>query len=177
MARLRQACLAWTCFRNASMAHCAAIRHTVLCCSTSAAPSSTVTATVCVQTLYSSDVSSLLQHWTLDAMQSVAAAGHRLHFSTDLLTAVEAAMIRVAQDLNRASLPGCLSWALTMGYTLLQKAVARMIAGAGTHVDLVASFPDDRLMVVVQALQAHVAELKDQNSDLKDQVSDLTETG
>ena len=123
--------------------------------------------------MYSSNVSSLLRHWTMDAMQSVAAAGHRLHFVADLLTAFENAMIKAAHAIDYCELPECLSWALAMGYPLLQKAVARMIAEAGTDVDLVDSFPDDRLLVVVQALQAHVAELLRANSKLNDQISEL----
>ena len=118
-----------------------------------------------MQVAYSGCVSRLVEHWTLDAMQCVAAAMHRLHFSHDVRAAIEAAMIKAAEDLGHKEVAECLAWAVQLGYTLLQKSLAKQIAEWGYMVDLEGSFPGNSLLVVVQALQDKIAELQDSDSD------------
>lgn len=109
--------------------------------------------------LYSYSVPHLLEHWTLGALQSVAAAGHRLHFAADLLAMLDTAMVNAVADLSYDKLGECLVWALAMEYGLLQKELARLIAEAGTAVHVEECFHNNSLMVVVQALQAQVDRL------------------
>ena len=106
--------------------------------------------------LYSDAVPDLLELWTLDALQCVATAGHRLHFSEGLRSRIETRMIKAALGLSCDELCGCLLWALAMEHRLLQQELARLIAEHGPKVHLEDWFPDDRLLVVVQAFQAQM---------------------
>ena len=120
-----------------------------------------------VQVMYlpTGDGTLLEHHWTLEALQSVASAGHRLACGRQWTSTIEAALIRASAELSYDELWRWLSWAFDVGYMQLRVKLAQRLAGKGSGVNLGHYFPDERQGLVVQAMQARMDELAEQVSE------------
>lgn len=111
--------------------------------------------------------SQLVQYWTLEALQAVAAAAHRLAFTEYTLPSIERAIIRATAGLTLCQKADLLSWAVEVDCTEVQKELVRHLALGGWNINLGSWFPDKRQVLVVQAMQAHIDELAKQADKLK----------
>ena len=127
------------------------------------------------QVVYCINLPDLLKHWTLQALQGVAAAGHRLRFAADLQACAEQAMLDKLHTVGIDELAQLLLWAHSVAFERLQSKLVPLAVTLSPLPSLQETFGEQQpVFALVQLLRTQLDRAKAAPENLPAQILSLT---